>query len=65
MSAPSHLFLPEADTSKPITMYGPDFPFAYDDWLKHPSGLGSVPPPMLWRRGGHHRRRHGRHGGGL
>ena len=43
MSAPSHLFLPEADTSKPITMYGPDFPFAYDDWLKHPSGLGSVP----------------------
>ena len=43
MSAPSHFFLPEADTSKPMTMYGPDFPFAYDDWLKHPAGLGSVP----------------------
>ncbi|WP_370088374.1 flavin monoamine oxidase family protein [Streptacidiphilus sp. MAP12-16] len=24
-------------------MYGPDFPFAYDDWLQHPAGLGSVP----------------------
>jgi monoamine oxidase len=28
----------------PITMFGPDFPFAYDDWLRHPAGLGSVPP---------------------
>ena len=43
MSAPSPFFTPEADTSKPMTMYGPDFPFAFDDWLKHPSGLGSVP----------------------
>ena len=43
MSAPSRFFLPEADTSKPMTMYGPDFPFAYDDWLKHEAGLGSVP----------------------
>ena len=25
------------------TVFGPDFPFAYDDWLAHPSGLGSVP----------------------
>ena len=24
-------------------MFGPDFPFAFDDWIKHPSGLGSVP----------------------
>ncbi|KAM0714697.1 hypothetical protein Q7P37_009714 [Cladosporium fusiforme] len=24
-------------------MYGPDFPFEYDDWLEHPSGLGSIP----------------------
>ena len=30
--------------SGPITMLGPDFPFAYDDWLRHPAGLGSVPP---------------------
>lgn len=26
-----------------ITIYGPDFPFAYDDWIRHPSGIGSVP----------------------
>jgi lysine 2-monooxygenase len=43
MSAPSPFFTPEADTSKPMTMYGPDFPFPFDDWLKHPLGLGSVP----------------------
>ena len=28
---------------KPVTAFGPDFPFAYDDWLKHPAGLGHVP----------------------
>ena len=27
----------------PVTAFGPDFPFAYDDWLAHPAGLGSVP----------------------
>ena len=27
----------------PITIFGPDFPFAYDDWLRHPAGLGTVP----------------------
>ena len=27
----------------PITMFGPDFPFAYDDYVKSPHGLGSVP----------------------
>jgi tryptophan 2-monooxygenase len=27
----------------PVTIFGPDFPFAYDDWLRHPAGLGSVP----------------------
>jgi len=26
-----------------VTVFGPDFPFAYDDWLSHPAGLGSVP----------------------
>jgi monoamine oxidase len=26
-----------------LTMFGPDFPFAYDDYLAHPAGLGSVP----------------------
>lgn len=27
----------------PITIFGPDFPFGYDDWLQHPAGLGSIP----------------------
>ncbi|HTJ91125.1 MAG TPA: NAD(P)/FAD-dependent oxidoreductase [Acidocella sp.] len=26
-----------------VTAFGPDFPFAYDDWLKHPAGLGHIP----------------------
>ncbi len=29
--------------TRPLTMFGPDFPFAYDDWIAHPAGLGSVP----------------------
>ena len=29
--------------SAPVTIFGPDFPFAYDDWLRHPSGLGAIP----------------------
>lgn len=28
---------------KPITMFGPDFPFSYDEYVAHPAGLGSVP----------------------
>jgi len=28
---------------KPITHFGPDFPFAFDDWISHPAGLGSLP----------------------
>ncbi|MFJ1709110.1 flavin monoamine oxidase family protein [Kitasatospora sp. NPDC088346] len=31
----------------PLTMFGPDFPFAYDDWLRHPAGLGRVPAERL------------------
>ena len=31
----------------PVTMFGPDFPFAYDDYLAHPAGLGSVPATEL------------------
>ncbi|MHC5654871.1 flavin monoamine oxidase family protein [Stappia sp.] len=27
----------------PVTAFGPDFPFAYDDWLGHPDGLGTIP----------------------
>ena len=29
--------------SPPITMFGPDFPYAYDDFLAHPAGLGQIP----------------------
>ena len=29
------------DGKKPITIFGPDFPFAFDDWIEHPAGLGS------------------------
>ncbi len=43
MTASTNLFAPEADVSEPVTMFGPDFPFAFDDWIKHPAGLGSVP----------------------
>ncbi|WP_224403883.1 NAD(P)/FAD-dependent oxidoreductase [Pseudonocardia sp. ICBG1034] len=31
----------------PVTAFGPDFPFPYDDWLTHPAGLGRVPPDRL------------------
>ncbi len=33
-----------AEAARPVTMFGPDFPYAYDDFLAHPAGLGSVPP---------------------
>ncbi|MGW9430548.1 FAD-dependent oxidoreductase, partial [Streptomyces decoyicus] len=32
-----------ADVQPPITMFGPDFPYAYDDFLAHPAGLGQIP----------------------
>ncbi|NJQ08374.1 flavin monoamine oxidase family protein [Streptomyces lonarensis] len=34
---------PAGADQPPLTMFGPDFPFAYDDWLAHPAGLGQVP----------------------
>jgi len=30
----------------PVTVFGPDFPFAYDQWLNHSSGLGTIPESM-------------------
>jgi lysine 2-monooxygenase len=27
----------------PVTLFGPDFPFAFDDWIAHPAGLGTIP----------------------
>ncbi len=32
---------------RPVTAFGPDFPFAYDAWVTHPAGLGSVPEDRL------------------
>ncbi len=29
--------------SNPISVFGPDFPFAYDSWITHNSGLGALP----------------------
>ncbi len=26
-----------------MSLFGPDFPFAYDDWITHPGGLGTLP----------------------
>ncbi|WKX70492.1 NAD(P)/FAD-dependent oxidoreductase [Streptomyces sp. XD-27] len=31
-------------TTAPTTMLVPDFPFSYDRWLRHPAGLGRLPP---------------------
>ena len=28
-----------------LSAFGPDFPFAYDQWLTHDAGLGSIPAP--------------------
>ncbi|PVZ15721.1 MULTISPECIES: NAD(P)/FAD-dependent oxidoreductase [unclassified Pseudomonas] len=30
-------------SQQPITLFGPDFPFAFDQWLEHPAGLGHIP----------------------
>lgn len=31
----------------PVTLFGPDFPFAFDDWIAHPRGLGEIPAERL------------------
>ncbi|MDY0884818.1 flavin monoamine oxidase family protein [Dongia soli] len=31
------------DGQKPVTIFGPDFPFPFDDWIKHPAGIGRIP----------------------
>jgi monoamine oxidase len=30
-------------SDRPVTMFGPDFPFPYDDYVKSPEGLGRIP----------------------
>jgi len=32
-----------APTEPPVTMFGPDFPFPYDDYVGNPAGLGRIP----------------------
>jgi tryptophan 2-monooxygenase len=33
----------EGSNAGPVTIFGPDFPFPFDDWIAHPAGLGSIP----------------------
>ena len=37
----------EDSAERPVTMFGPDFPFPFDDWITHPAGLGSIPEERL------------------
>ncbi len=37
----------EDNAERPVTMFGPDFPFPFDDWITHPAGLGSIPEKRL------------------
>lgn len=45
---------PGSDSSgagmRPLTMFGPDFPFAYDDYVRNPHGIGSIPAAAHGRR---------------
>jgi tryptophan 2-monooxygenase len=43
MTAPHTSITGEHAERKPVTIFGPDFPFAYDDWLAHADGLGQIP----------------------
>ncbi|WP_300342772.1 NAD(P)/FAD-dependent oxidoreductase [Nesterenkonia sp.] len=31
------------ENDRKLTVFGPDFPFSYDEWLAHPAGLGRLP----------------------
>lgn len=31
----------------PVTAFGPDFPFGYEEWITHPAGLGAIPENRL------------------
>ena len=37
-------------TDSGITVFGPDFPFAYDNWITHDSGMGQLPKEKLGRK---------------
>ncbi|MGQ4513500.1 FAD-dependent oxidoreductase [Streptomyces sp. DW26H14] len=42
-TAVSHAHPGPREGKRPLTMSGPDFPYAYDDYLAHPAGLGQIP----------------------
>jgi lysine 2-monooxygenase len=50
---PSVESAPRADSSggsaAAVTVFGPDFPFGYDAWVKDPTGLGVLPAEALGR----------------
>src|SRR5690348_18426411 len=35
--------VPGGRDGRPVTIFGPDFPFPFDDWIAHRAGLGSIP----------------------
>ena len=39
--------LSQRSADAPVTVFGPDFPFAFDDWIAHPQGLGELPSERL------------------
>lgn len=43
MTAPHQPITGDEANGRPVTIFGPDFPFAYDQWLLHPAGLGRIP----------------------
>ncbi|MGI9485831.1 MAG: flavin monoamine oxidase family protein [Geminicoccaceae bacterium] len=43
MTAPHQPIIGDDQDARPVTIFGPDFPFPYDDWIAHPSGLGRLP----------------------
>ncbi|MBC7683268.1 MAG: FAD-dependent oxidoreductase [Ferruginibacter sp.] len=38
---------PKPADKPPVTIFGPDFPFPFDDWITHPAGLGTLPAQHL------------------
>ena len=38
---------PRRSPDAPVTLFGPDFPFAFDDWIAHAAGLGELPAERL------------------
>ena len=46
-----------ADAARPVTYFGPDFPFAYDDWLRTRPAWAAAGRAARHRGRGHRRRR--------